>query len=307
MKTVLVLGLVLASVAKADLGSDRNQIRAMSGCYEVTFHFVETGTTDPHYPIRSKEYTEHGLEWVEIDRDEGTLLSLQHILITPNGPLKHWRQQWEYEPTNALYFKGNATWKTESISPELSAGKWIQRVYQVDDSPRYECVSAWNGSEWQCSTYAPLPRREFSQRSDYNVLDRTNKHIITADGWLHDQDNRKLIVTEQGATQIATEKGLDTYRKVDDSRCLSARTYWSQNKRIWNVIQDMWSHMRSHHPDFSLKPRVNNKLLWESLFELADVTAQEVQTLGTLDEAKLKKLTHDIVHQYMIVKEEHLN
>ncbi len=304
MKFLSIFALILISTtARADFKSDHDSIAAMKGCFEVTFHFQETGTTDPSYPIRSKEYNEHGLEWVELDRDSGTLLSLQHILITPNGPLKHWRQQWEYQAESALYFKGNATWRTEELNATSVAGKWLQRVFQVDDSPRYECVAEWVGNAWECSTYAPLPRREFSQRSDYNVLDRTNKHIITADGWLHDQDNRKLIVNEKGATQIATEKGLDTYHRVEDARCLDAQKHWAVNKSAWNTIQDMWMHMRSHHPAFSLNPKVNNKLLWEALFELEDAAMAEATTTGTLDTKALGKKAHDLIHLYMVVLE----
>ena len=300
--STIVFFLALAPFTYADMRSDHDSISAMKGCYEVTFHFQETGTTDPNYPIHSKEFNDHGLEWVELDRDTGSLLSLQHILITPDGPLKHWRQEWEYQPSSAFYFRGNATWSTDVLTAESVVGKWIQRVSQVDDSPRYDCVASWQGNSWECTTYAPLPRREFSQRSDYNVLDRTNKHIITADGWLHDQNNRKLIVDAKGATQIATEKGLDTYRRVEDSRCLDAQKYWVENKSVWNVIQDMWAHIRSHHPAYSLISKVNGKLLWESIFDLADTTVQEVRTQGILDVQALQMKTHDLIHQYIVVQ-----
>jgi hypothetical protein len=301
--SMLAFIFALTPVAHADLKTDHDSIAAMKGCFEVTFHFEETGTTDPNYPIRSKEYNEHGLEWVELDRDTGTLLSLQHILLTPGGALKHWRQQWEYQPESALYFKGNATWRTEMLNSTTVAGKWIQRVFQVDDSPRYECVAEWTGNSWECATYAPLPRREFTQRSDYNVLDRTNQHVINADGWLHVQNNRKLIVNEKGVTQVATEKGLDTYRRVEDSRCLDAKKHWAENKLAWNTIQDMWMHMRDHHPAFSLTSRVNNQLLWEALFELEDAAMKEASTLGALDVKALQKKAHDLIHLYMVVLE----
>jgi len=38
-----------------------------------------------------------------------------------------------------------------------------------------------------------LPRREYSKRSDYNVMMRGNHVEITDEGWLHEQDNEKVI------------------------------------------------------------------------------------------------------------------
>ncbi len=243
-----------------------------------------------------------------MDKDTDSLLSLQHVLITPNGALKHWRQQWEFQPESALYFKGNSTWKTEKFAANATAGKWIQRVFQVDDSPRYECVASFQKDQfgldfWECSTFSPLPRREFSQRSDYNVLDRTNKHIISKDGWLHVQDNRKVVVDTAGkASTIATEIGLDTYKKVEDARCLDGQKHWAQNKKAWNAIQEMWMHMRDHHPNFSLTSKVSGKLLWEALFELEETAMQQASTqAGGLNVEDLQQNAHDLIHQYMVV------
>ena len=145
-----------------------------------------------------------------------------------------------------------------------------------------------------------MPRREFSKRSDYNVLDRRNRHIITADGWLHEQDNRKLIVNAQGVTEIAQEKGMDTYRKVDASRCAGARAEWNKTKNVWHVIQDMWAHVEADHPVLKLKGTVDGKTLWERLFALADETMLQVETTGTFDQKLLSRQAHDIIHLYMM-------
>nr|WP_286803404.1 DUF6607 family protein [Acinetobacter sp. UBA2063] len=73
----------------------------------------------------------------------------------------------------------------------------MQTVWQVDDSPRYAGLGRWtkdNGvTEWTSNeTYRPLPRREHTIRNDYDVIIGTNRHALTATGWVHEQDNIKF-------------------------------------------------------------------------------------------------------------------
>ena len=76
-------------------------------------------------------------------------------------------------------------------------GQWTQKVFQVDDSPRYEGSGYWvhldQKSYWENTTSAPLPRREYTKRNDYNVTERGNRQEITSTGWVHDQNNKKII------------------------------------------------------------------------------------------------------------------
>lgn len=46
---------------------------------------------------------------------------------------------------------------------------------------------------WENKTSSPLPRREYTKRDDYNVMLRGNRHEITDYGWMHEQDNDKMI------------------------------------------------------------------------------------------------------------------
>ena len=48
-------------------------------------------------------------------------------------------------------------------------------------------------SYWENITDAPLPRREYTKRDDYNLMRRGNRHEIVHDGWIHEQDNLKII------------------------------------------------------------------------------------------------------------------
>lgn len=304
----MIASTTLAQAAKSPQ-SEQDAIRAMSGCYEVKFHFIETFVNDPAYAIHSKEYQEHGLELVELDQDSGDEIALQHILLTPDGVQKHWRQEWSFEPTKLLQFKGNLTWDTQVLEQTSTKGMWAQRVYQVDDSPRYECAAPWvqcmmpNGqmkSYWECEANAPLPRREFSQRSDYQILKRLNRQEITSTGWTHEQDNSKMKLADATdinslLSEVAREKGEDTYTKVDDSRCAPAKDYWKQNKEVWHGIQAMWKHIASHHPTLKFKAKMNGQTLWMALFEFADrAMASSMTTVQVQEQA------HDLIHEFMI-------
>src|SRR5690606_32808183 len=133
-----------------------------------------------------------------------------------NRPMKHWRQEWKVDPSKMMSFKGNNYWETEAI--EGGKNVWLQRAYQVDESPRYECAATWELSSdhaaWGCKAWSPLPRREFSKRSDYNVLDRGNFVVVNNSGWAHHQRNDKVSVKGTSAQIIAREVGVNTYEKI---------------------------------------------------------------------------------------------
>ena len=51
--------------------------------------------------------------------------------------IKHWRQDWLYENTNLYEFYKDNTWKFNQLKAKDVKGQWTQKVYQVDDSPRW--------------------------------------------------------------------------------------------------------------------------------------------------------------------------
>jgi len=153
------------------------------------------------------------------------------------------------------------------------AGQWTQKVFQVDDSPRYEGSATWvhvdGKSYWENETSAPLPRREYTKRSDYNVTLRRNRHEITPLGWIHDQDNDKIIRSEEGVDLIlAKEKGFNSYTKIDDSKCVYGQEWWDENKDKWAVIREVWDEVYTSGEDLYLKQEVDGVRLYQELFGL---------------------------------------
>lgn len=254
---------------------DQTAIKKMCGCYEVTFNFAETFSysKDSLYKPSKTKY-DYGLEWVELLEDKPEKVVMQHLLIVSDTAIvKHWRQDWLFENTDSYQFFKDNTWKFSQLKKSDVAGKWTQNVYQVDDSPRYSGTSTWvhidGKSYWKNTTDAPLPRREFTVRNDYNVLKRTNVHEITNYGWLHEQDNEKLIRDDKGTdVLLAREKGLDFYKKVDDSKCLAAQNWWKANKQLWAQINKKWNEVYNRKKDLHIEKTVNKQPMFMPLFEL---------------------------------------
>ncbi len=276
LTSFLLLIVVCTISAQGKKKQDKNAIKKMCGCYEVTFNFAETFqySNDSLYKP-SKTKIAKGLEWAQLVEEDKDKVSIQHLLQVgePSKPhiVKHWRQDWIYENTDFYMFNGNNSWNYESKSESEVKGQWTQKVFQVDDSPRYEGSATWvhvdGKSFWENRTDAPLPRREYTKRSDYNVTVRGNRHEITKDGWIHDQNNDKVI-REAGKADVilAKEKGYNTYVKVDDSRCKAAADWWKKNHQKWTLVRNKWEKVFSRNANLVLEAKVDNKPLYKHLF-----------------------------------------
>ncbi|MFG1492990.1 DUF6607 family protein [Halobacteriovorax sp. ZH4_bin.1] len=272
MKFLVLLTLALPVFAglTIDKNKDIQEIKKMTGCYAIKFQSAETFAYSNDYDFYDR-YASGALEWIFVDSENENMVNLQHILVTPHAIVKHWRQQWDWEATNALDYRGFSNWDNKAVkNPQ---GNWVQRVYQVDDSPRYECSAPWihtdKTSYWECTANAPLPRREFSKRSDYNVLRRTNRHEQTPYGHVHDQDNIKLDMLENGMQlKLAMEKSYNTYQRVDDSRCQPAIDWWKTHKYFWRDVVSVWDKELYSEDSVKIDFKKTGAPLWARLFEL---------------------------------------
>lgn len=274
--TILIL-LSLTLSAQKKHKQDIKAIKKMCGCFEISFNFAETfNYVEDSLYMPSKTYISSGLELAKLIVDENDKISIQHILQVgpPSSPyvIKHWRQDWLFENTNLYLYNANNQWLFEEKSKKDVKGQWTQKVYQVDDSPRYEGSGSWvhvdGKSYWENITPAPLPRRESTVRSDYNLTMRDNRHEITDFGWVHDQDNKKIVrQNNKNDVIIAEEKGYSSYVQVEDSRCFAADKWWKENSKKWTNVRDKWNEIYTRNQDLSLKNKVNNKLLYKYLFD----------------------------------------
>lgn len=250
-----------AAVA-ADFDKDRAAILAMAGDYKVSFDFQETVSFMPGYEKKDR-YVTGAHEMVRVIKDTGDFISMQHILVVggqgkmPEMAIKHWRQDWIYEPTEIMDFVGANTWQKRQVATTESTGKWAQIVYQVDDTPRYAGIAAWdhsNGtSEWTSPpSLRPLPRRDATKRDDYHAIEAINRHALTPNGWVHEQENSKLILTGDTPRLLVREIGINTYDHFDGFKTEIGTDYWTATKDFWAAIRAEWNQIVDNNDQVAL-------------------------------------------------------
>lgn len=293
----LVAGVLTAGalVARADSSDafekDRKAILAMAGEYKVTFQFEESVALRPGYELHEPHVSD-ATEFIEVIADTGRFISLQHVLVMHSEEegesprvVKHWRQDWTYEDTQLLEYAGHRTWKQRTLSAEDVRGTWSQAVFQVDDSPRYESMGRWlhegTASSWEGNeTWRPLPRREHTTRDDYQVLVSRNRHTLTPAGWVHEQDNRKLVLDGELAGQShCREVGLNLYERVTGVDFTAGREYWAKTSAYWADVRAAWDRTFAANPTLKLRGKVEDKPMHSYFFE----TASEVKAQPAYD------------------------
>ncbi len=265
---------------------DRRAILAMLGEYRVYFDFMETmGFTESYSP--SRPYQSWATEFVTLVEDDEDFISLQHILViftekddgTLSKPMvvKHWRQDWKYQDRNLNEYKGFNKWIKKRYASFAVKGTWSQSVYQVDDSPRYQSYGVWdhqeNLSSWKSKdTWRPLPRREFSIRDDYDVLIGTNLKTITPSGWVHEQNNKKVVLDENSkiVEVLSKEIGLARYERIKGHDWSAGKDYWQETSEFWVKVRDYWSNLLKESKTLELAKQNEGLSLFAKLFAMAD-------------------------------------
>ena len=290
----------------AQFEQDRAAILAMAGDYEVTFDFIETVSLAVGYELKDRKKS-GAWEVVRVIEDTGDFISLQHILLV--GPkeapfaLKHWRQDWQYEPARVLTFIGGNAWQSKDVPADVAKGAWSQEVYQVDDSPRYGAVGKWSHedgiSEWQPpAAWRALPRRDMTTRDDYHAVDAVNRHTITWFGWVHEQDNTKLVLSGDEPSALVREIGVNTYKHFDGYDASIATDQWDATKGYWAAVRAEWEKLEATGEPFALTIKGEPEALYTPLLELAseivDGYTDEAEAIAEAQAVIAKYTTQDL-------------
>lgn len=258
---------------------ERNTILKMAGKYKVEFNFVETFAVDTAYKTKDK-YHAAAHEMVVVTENKPGKITLSHFLVVADTiVVKHWRQVWIYENTEFLEYKGNNTWTKKSMKKSEVKGTWTQKVYQVDESPRYESYGKWvkEGNEmvwYSASCMSPLPRRELLVREDYNIIQRRSRIVVGYNYWYLEQDNYKL----NGDTILCHEKGMERFTAHEfNSEKIDA--YWNRTGKIWMAVIAEWNNIYEKNDTIQLKGRLIK----------SDYLTESFNTVETLSKSDLKE------------------
>ena len=71
-----------------------------------------------------------------------------------------------------------------------------------------------------------------------------NRHQLTPTGWIHWQDNTKMMPAPDGtagkAVPVVQEYVLNTYERFDGYNVAAAETYWAKTKGYWDAVRRQW-------------------------------------------------------------------
>lgn len=299
-KTIIFL--FFSVVVFAQKSDDIQAIKGQCGCHEVSFAYAETFAPNKDYKFHDR-YKAGALEYVFVDEESKDKLVLMHLLVINDSTvIKHWREDWKYQDTDLLAFQQGKSWKYKALAKGDVKGQWTQKVFEVDDAPRYEGSASWVHKDgqhlWANITDAPLPRREYTKRSDYQVLRRNNRIHVTDYGYLHEQDNDKVIRENGGDKLLAQEKGINDYHRTDESKCQAAVDFWQKQRPFWIEVRAVWGEMIDQKKGISLKEKADGMSLMVDIDNLAKTCLKRKYT-----PEETRKKIKTVIEKYIIQPE----
>lgn len=245
-------------------------IEKMQGCYLVDYSYSETEALKAGYKLDSRVYDVNKnksiKEWIYPVKVSPTHIRLQHILFATDlsgklmdgSLLKHTGEDWEYHIPYLYDFSAPLFWTVKDLAGTPNV--WTRKVTNLDDGLRYQCAAEWTLTtaypEWTCSSYAPIPGREYRDmgRKDYNTLDRTTRVIVYEGSWLERQENIKTIHNKDNTrTPLAKEVGKNWYVRLPDSECKAAQDFADPSKAFWSVLLETWKETLDGKSNFKEK------------------------------------------------------
>lgn len=291
---MLALGapsLSLAATGSSPFDKDREAILRMAGDFKVRFDARETVSFlddyDPANPSISV-----GNESVRVIEDTGKAIRLQHLLVVEHDSkvmiIKHWRQDWVYEPANVLVNVAQEEWRLAPLKGAARRGGWTQTVWQPDDSPRYGQIGRWahddGVSRWtSLETRRPLALRDVQRKPPYDHYEGVNRHAITPTGWVHEQNNAKIGMRNNAAQTVVHEVVLNTYDRDAKFQVAKAESYWNATQAYWKQVRADWDIAITKNRGVRFAPGANKGL---PLLSLSDQIAEgKLDTQAALTKA----------------------
>ncbi len=288
---------------------DRRVILSMPGNYQVNFSITETIGYQHGY-ARNAPWSGARFETVILIEDTGSKISLQHILQTENGtPIKHRRQDWIHESTGHWHYTGAQRFELRQRNHEDVPGSWTQLVYEADEAPHYSSSGYWsydNGTvSWiSQASLRPVSRWEPTLHPGNQLISTMHRYTITPQGWVHEEDNLKLIRPENDPSGVrdlplVRTSGFTEYRRIVGLNFSPAQTYWLETASFWQATRTRWQKAFHDGGVIQLMLSADDSRLINSITALADIQRKNPQ--HTIFESRLDQLFRRFVRTEQLV------
>ena len=271
--------IICRTIKLTDAEFGRHAISQMAGTFKVEFDFEESIAIRRGYPLQKPYHTE-AEELVVVVENQPEFVSLQHILVVRHEGeahiIKHWRQDWRYEGKRALRFTGDDTWAVQRIGWGKRNDRWVQTVYNADDSPRYTSVGQWRPDGqgvyvWDGDAAPrPVPLRDNPISDQYSVMLSQHSLVVTDTGWLHLQRNHKLDQGPGDAVPLCYELGRNRYTRIADKGFDKAHEYWKNTAPYWRQVRAVWDEVIDGRETITLADNWKGDEMFTHLFGIAD-------------------------------------
>ncbi len=279
-----------------DQARDHAAILKMAGTFKVTFDMRETTPLVAGYtPYPAKISGGHEVVRAIVDTPDHVVL--QHLLVVDDGNgktmvVKHWRQDWQWQPATVLVYVGPGRWTLRPVPAAARHGAWSQTVWQTDDSPRYGGIGRWRYDDgairWASDeTRRPLARRDATRNPPYDHYVGTNRHVLTPVGWVHEQDNAKIGAKDGQSATFVHEYVVNTYVPANNFPIKAADDYWNKTKDYWTSVRAEWDKVIRHRSGLELGEvaDVGSSSAHELMLLAEDVVSGEATTTDAAAEA----------------------
>jgi hypothetical protein len=251
--------------AQAAKAADRAEILAMAGDYKVRFDMQETTPWAADYvPLERK--ISGGNEVVRVIEDTPDHIALQHLLVVEHGGkthvIKHWRQDWDYQPSRVLVYAGPGRWVCRAradarrtlVADRLSGRRQpaLCRMGPVRDASRRPALAVE-------LDLAPLARRDAVRHPVYDRYYAINRHQPTPTGWIHWQDNTKMGLKDGKLVPIVQESVLNSYERFDGYDVKAADTYWAKTSAYWAAVRAAWQRVADTKGGIAIQEEPGNR------------------------------------------------
>jgi hypothetical protein len=204
---IAIIGNRTSITLAESLPKGMDNVEKLSGCFDVTYRFVEDGAHD----LFSEKYQldKPNREWISFKHGEKNTFILQHVTFNDDQPTSHFHEVWKYHPNEKAW--------TQEV--------WSQAYGNKGRKLRYQCTAPWEMNRWECHAgEAQKPFRDNGapfgfNRTDYEHLDRENTLLVTPNGWVQNEHNIKMSPSN---AIVSYELGWITYRRLGDNACKMA-------------------------------------------------------------------------------------